>query len=56
VFAFLQSRIPRAWRKEMNSTINKALVVAGGVALAVFLLNRFTAGGLASFGKPTPTK
>jgi hypothetical protein len=40
----------------MNSTINKALVVAGGVALAVFLLNRFTQGGLASFGKPTPTK
>jgi hypothetical protein len=40
----------------MNSTINKALVVAGGVALAIFLLNRFTSGGLTNFGKPTPTK
>jgi hypothetical protein len=40
----------------MNSTINKALVIAAGVALAVFALNRFTAGGLANFGKPAPTK
>jgi hypothetical protein len=36
----------------MNQTINKALVIAAGVALAVFLLNRFTQDGLVNFGKP----
>jgi hypothetical protein len=37
----------------MNQTINKALVVAAGVALAVFVLNRFTQGGFSNFGRPT---
>jgi len=32
--------------------MNKALIVAAGVALAVFVINRFTDSGLANFGKP----
>lgn len=35
-----------------KSTINAVLMTAAGVALAIFVVNRFTQGGLSSFGVP----
>lgn len=36
--------------------LNTVLMVAGGVVVGVFLINRFTESGLAGFGKAPPAK